>query len=83
MTRRTLRAYCKAGEEPVRYKAWDCYEHHKGKAGNGCKQRALKEDLIVKAIDDVLGMEVTEESVEAIERVVITGEEIVVERKTM
>lgn len=83
MTRRTLRAYCKAGEEPVRYKAWECYEHHKGKAGNGCKQKALKEDLIVRAIEDAIDMEVTEDSVAAIERVVITGEEIVVERKAV
>ena len=79
MTRRTLRAYCKAGEEPVRYKAWECYEHHKGKAGNGCKQRAVKEEVIVRAIEESIGMEVTEDSIEGIERVVITGEEIVVE----
>lgn len=37
----------------------------------------------MKAIEDVLDMEVAEDSVEAIERVVITGDEIVVERKTM
>lgn len=67
----------------MRYKAWDCYEHHKGKAGNGCKQKALKEDLIVRAIEDAIDMEVTEDSVAAIERVVITGEEIVVERKAV
>ena len=80
MTRRTLRAYCKAGEEPVRYKAWDCYEHHKGKAGNGCKQRAVKEDAIVRAIEESIGMSVDKDSVEAIERVIITGEEIMVEK---
>jgi hypothetical protein len=80
MTRRTLRAYCKAGEEPVRYKAWECYGHHKGKAGNGCKQKAVKEEAIMKAIEDAIGMEVTEESVGAIERVVITGDEIRVEK---
>lgn len=80
MTRRTLRAYCKAGEESVRYKAWDCYEHHKGKAGNGCKQRAVKEEKVLRAIEESIGTEVTEDSVGAIERVVITGEEIVVEK---
>ncbi len=64
----------------MRYKAWDCYEHHKGKAGNGCKQRAVKEDAIVRAIEESIGMSVDKDSVEAIERVIITGEEIMVEK---
>lgn len=64
----------------MRYKAWECYEHHKGKAGNGCKQKAVKEEMIVKAIEDAIDMEVTEDNVVAIDRVVITGDEIMVEK---
>ena len=45
------------------------------------KQRAVKEELIVKVIGDVLDTEVTEKSVKAIDRVVITGQDIVVEKK--
>ena len=81
MTRRTLTGYSRKGKEPFKYKAWECYGHHKGKEGNGCKQRAVKEELIVRVIGDVLDTEVTEESVKAIDRVVITGQEIVVEKK--
>lgn len=80
MTRRTLRAYCKPGEEPVRYKAWECYDHHKGKNGNGCKQGTVKEDIIFEVIEETLGTEVTEENITCIERVVITGDKISVEK---
>ena len=59
MTRRTLTGYSREGKEPLKYKAWECYGHHKGKEGNGCKQ----------------------ESIEGIDRVVITGQDIVVEKK--
>ena len=80
MTRRTLRAYAKPGEEPVRYKAWDCYEHHKGRKGNGCRQRAVKEDKIISAIEGAISGEATEDSIKEIKRVVIIGEDIFVEK---
>ena len=38
MTRRTLTGY--RGEK---YKAWECREHHLGRAGNGCKGRNIRE----------------------------------------
>lgn len=80
MTRRTLRAYSRPGEEPVRYKAWECYEHHKGRKGNGCGQRAVKENKVFQAIEEVIGTEVTEDSAAVIRRVVITGDEIAVKK---
>ena len=40
----------------------------------------MKEDAIVRAIEESIGMSVDKDSVEAIERVIITGEEIMVEK---
>lgn len=39
--------------------------------------------MILRAIEDAIDMEMTEDSVVAIERVVITDEKIVVERKVV
>ena len=80
MTRRTLRAYSKPGTEPVRYKAWECYGKHKGKKGNGCRLRTVKEDELFKAIEETTGKAVDEQSAEVIKRVVVTEDDIVVEK---
>lgn len=45
MTRRTLTGY--GGEK---YKAWTCRERHKGRKGNGCTCRTLRETDLLAAI---------------------------------
>ena len=45
MTRRTLRAY-----DGERYKAWTCRERHKGRKGNGCTCRTIRETDLIAAI---------------------------------
>ena len=75
MTRRTLTGYSR-----VKYKAWECCGHHKGKKGNGCTQRVVKEEKVLKAIEDAIGTAVDESSIAAVERVVVVGEEIMVEK---
>ena len=45
MTRRTLRAY-----DGGRYKAWTCRERHKGRKGNGCTCRTVRETDLIAAI---------------------------------
>ena len=45
MTRRTLRGY--KGE---RYKAWTCRDRHKGRRGNGCLCRTIRETDLMAAI---------------------------------
>lgn len=52
MTRRTLRGY--KGE---RYKAWTCRERHKGRKGNGCTCRTVRETDLIAAICVQLGWE--------------------------
>ena len=44
---------------------------------------SVTQDIIVRTIEDALGISVDEDSVGAIEHVVITGDEIVVERKVV
>ena len=52
MTRRTLRGY--KGE---RYKAWTCRERHKGRKGNGCTCRTVRETDLIAAICVQMGWE--------------------------
>lgn len=52
MTRRTLRCSSKSKEH---YKAWECKEHHKGRQGNGCRMRTIREDDLLAAIADQMG----------------------------
>ena len=80
MTRRTLRAYSKPGTEPVRFKVWECYGKPKGKKGNGCKMRTVKEDVLFRAIEEATGKAVDEQSAAAIKRVIVTEDDIVVEK---
>lgn len=75
MTRRTLTGYNQA-----KYKAWECLGHHKGKKGNGCTQRVVKEEKVLKAIENAIGTAVDERSIAAVERVVVIEQEITVEK---
>ena len=79
MTRRTLRGYNRPGEETIRYKAWECSGHHRGKNGNGCHMTAVKEEKIFDVIRSAIGTEVTEESTKHVKRIIITTDDIIVE----
>ena len=75
MTRRTLRGY--GGDK---YKAWTCRDRHKGRRGNGCMCRAIRETDLKAAICIQMDWEqVTEEKFEAeIERVMVTESGVVI-----
>ena len=75
MTRRTLTEYGGG-----KYKAWTCRERHKGRKGNGCTMRTIRETDLIAAICVQMGWEgVDEEKLGGIERVLVTkdGVEIV------
>ena len=65
------------------YKVWNCAERQKGRKGNGCKCRIIREDELVEMILEKLGWdEIDEYRFDAeIERVVINDEEIELVRK--
>ena len=46
------RVFTSAGEK---YCAWNCRERQKGKNGNGCKNKIWKEEVLTKAVCDMLG----------------------------
>ena len=73
MTRRTLRGY--KGE---RYKAWTCRERHKGRKGNGCTCRTVRETDLIAAICVQMGWErFDEERFETeVARGVVTEDEV-------
>lgn len=75
-TRRTFKS--RQGES---YKAWNCRERQRGK--KGCKNSSIKEDLLLGAIAEALGVEELERGTfeEMVERVLIEGEKIRVEVK--
>ena len=54
--RRTIRA-----KQGSHYKAWNCRERQKGKKGNGCKCRFVKEDQLTDEIKTELGWEALDE----------------------
>ena len=78
MTRRTLRGY--KGE---RYKAWTCRDRHKGRRGNGCMCRTIRETDLITAICVQMDCEQFDEGrFEAeIEKVVVTNDEITLMRR--
>lgn len=75
MTRRTLRGY--KGE---RYKAWTCRDRHKGRRGNGCMSRTIRETDLIAAICIQMDWEQFDEGKfeMEVERVVVTDEEVVI-----
>lgn len=50
MTRRTLTAY-----DGSKYKAWTCRERHKGRNGNGCTMRTIRETALLNDLCVQLG----------------------------
>ncbi len=78
--RRTIRM--KSGDH---YKAWNCAERQKGKNGNGCKCRIIKEDELTAEVLKVLGWEQMDEArFEAeVERVLVFDDRIVIKGKTL
>lgn len=76
MTRRTLN-----GPKGIKHKVWTCRGRHEGRKGNGCKLRTVKEDFLLQTIGDSIGCEVNAENAGQIQHVVITKDDIVVEKK--
>jgi succinate dehydrogenase flavin-adding protein (antitoxin of CptAB toxin-antitoxin module) len=79
MTRRTLRGY-----KGDRYKAWTCRERHKGRKGNGCTCRTIRETDLIAAICVQMGWEqVAEEKLTEIERVLVSEDGVEIVRSTL
>ena len=64
--RRTFRACPAQGGEL--YKAWNCKERQKGVHGNGCKNRIVREELLVEKMEKAMGEEAEEGALEKVER---------------
>ena len=75
MTRRALN-----GPKGIKYKVWTCRGRHEERKGNGCKLRTVKEDMLLQTIEECIGCEVNAENAGQIQRVVITEEDIMVEK---
>ena len=77
MTRRTLKAY-----DGSSYKAWTCRERHKGRKGNGCTCRTIRETDLLASICVQMGWEkVTEEKLGEIERVMVSDDGVEIVKK--
>ena len=76
--RRTLRA--KSGDH---YKAWNCGERQKGKNGNGCKARVVKEDDLMEEILEQLGWDEMDDErfEETVSQVLVFDDRVEVEMK--
>ena len=55
------------------YKAWNCKERQKGKKGNGCLNRIIKEDELMQAVAEKLG---TGEGLDGIGKVLVYKDRI-------
>lgn len=75
-TRRTFTMHTKAGKSC--YAAWNCRERQKGKAGNGCKGRTVKEAELEHSIACEMGWEKfdRERFEHEVERVEVWGKRI-------
>ncbi len=79
MTRRTLRGY-----DGANYKAWTCRERHKGRKGNGCTCRTIRETDLLASICVQMGWEqVSEERLGEIERVMVSDDGVEIVRSTL
>lgn len=70
----------------VNYKAWNCRERQRGEKGNGCRNKIVREEELMKRIGKEMGWEwegkVQEEKFcEVVERVEIFESRVVVRRK--
>lgn len=55
-TRRTQQEYARDAEgKSVTYKQWMCSEHRKGRKGNGCRNRRIRESDLLEGISSQLG----------------------------
>lgn len=54
------------------YKAWNCKERQKGKKGNGCMNRIIKEDALVQAVSEKLGAD----AVDRVQKVLVYKDRI-------
>lgn len=79
MTRRTLRGY-----DGANYKAWTCRERHKGRKGNGCTCRTIRETDLLASICIQMGWEtVSEERLGEIERVMVSDDGVEIVHSTL
>ena len=68
--------------EQVSYKAWTCRERHKGRKGNGCTCRTIRETDLLASICVQMGWEkVTEEKLGEIERVMVSDDGVEIVKK--
>ncbi len=67
--RRTFQA-CRAQGGEL-YKAWNCRERQKGRHGNGCKNRIIKEERLMEAIEKELGIKVEQGTLEKVQRILV------------
>lgn len=65
------------------YKAWNCRERQKGKKGNGCKNSAVREEILLAEIADAMQLEKFDRAAfdALVERVMITPDGIQVQLK--
>ena len=65
------------------YKAWNCRERQKGKKGKGCKNSAVREEILLAEIADAMQLEKFDMAAfdELVERVMITPGKIQVQIK--
>lgn len=64
------------------YKAWICKEKRKGKKGNGCQNRGIREDVLLLEISDQLGWDSFDEKQfdETVECVIVGQESIIIQK---
>ena len=72
-----------------RYKTWICYGRMKGKNGNGCKNRSIKEGDLLKTISDELGWDWKgaeafdkDEFKKRVERIIVYDDHLEIIKKT-
>ena len=77
-TRRTF-----TDRKGAHYKAWNCRERQKGKKGNGCKNSAVREEILLAEIADAMQLEKFDRAAfdALVERVMITPDGIQVQLK--
>ncbi|MDO4837603.1 MAG: recombinase family protein [Clostridia bacterium] len=68
-TRRTFQA-CQAQGGGL-YKAWNCRERQKGAKGNGCRNRIVKEDIIMEEIEKAIDTVEDREMLEKVQKVLV------------
>ena len=80
-TRRTLRGARIDGVQSS-YHAWECKDRKKGNKGNGCKNRTIREEELLRMISDKMGWESFDEELfdKTVEQVEIYKDRITVKK---